>query len=292
MLFIVAVIVGMLSLFLLKMKVDEESQGVVRGVSWGIFALCGIVALFCCFTIVPAGYVGVQDCFGNVMKGTLKSGFNVKLPVSKIVMMNIRTRENKETSNTPTKEGLVVGLDVSLIYHLNSSKASDIYSSVGKDYESVIVQPQFRSVIRDVTASYEAKDLYSSSREQLARMMIATLKKEVQERGIEVENILLRNIDLPGTLKDAIAAKLTAEQTAQKMQFVLQKESQEADRKRIEAQGIADFQRIVRAGIDEQLLKWKGIEATEKLAESPNAKIIVIGGGKDGLPIILSGDTK
>jgi prohibitin 1 len=153
----------------------------------------------------------------------------------------------------------------------------------------VLVSPNFRSVMRAVTAAHTANALYSEAREQVAQQMVDQLKRALEPRGIIVENVLLRDIRLPDTLKQAIEAKQQAEQDAQRMQFVLQKERQEAERKRIEAQGVSDFQRIVTQGISEQLLEWKGIEATEKLVASPNSKIVIIGNSKNGLPLIFPG---
>jgi regulator of protease activity HflC (stomatin/prohibitin superfamily) len=179
---------------------------------------------------------------------------------------------------------------VSILYHLNPDKAAEVYKTVGENYESVILEPQFRSVTRGVTASYEAKALYTSEREALSIQILKEITAATEARGITVESAPLRRVGLPAGLTQSIEIKLQAEQESQRMQFVLMKEKQEADRKRIEAQGISDFQKIVVQGISDQLLRWKGIEATEKLASSQNAKVIVIGAGKDGLPLIL--DTK
>jgi regulator of protease activity HflC (stomatin/prohibitin superfamily) len=161
---------------------------------------------------------------------------------------------------------------------------------VGPDYVNILLVPQVRSVTRGVTSEYEAKALYTSERELLSGKIRDHLEKNVAPRGITIEAIPLRSVRLPDRLTQAIEEKLQADQASQRMQFVLLKETQEAERKRIEAQGISDFQKIVAQGISDQLLRWKGIEATEKLAQSPNSKVVVIGSGKDGLPIIL--DTK
>jgi regulator of protease activity HflC (stomatin/prohibitin superfamily) len=151
----------------------------------------------------------------------------------------------------------------------------------------VVVKPQFRSAIRGVTVRHEAKDLYTSSRELIASEIYRDLEGDLLQRGIKVEKILLRRIQLPSLVVEAINSKLAAEQEAQRMHFILEKEKLEADRKRVEAQGIQDFQRIVSHGISEQLLRWKGIEATEHLSKSPNSKVVIVG-GKDGLPLILN----
>jgi prohibitin 1 len=238
-------------------------------------------------TVVPAGHVGVKDLFGTVSSNALPPGVHVVLPFTRVIKMSIQTQEVKETAEVPSKEGLVMDLEGSLLFRLDPAKAADIYKTVGKNYQEIIVHPQIRSAIREITASYDAKALYSSEREQIARETFELFKKMAGGRGIIPEAVLLRKIGLPPIVANAIQEKLKAEQQSQQMKFVLQKEQQEAERKRIEAQGIADFQKIVAQGISPQLLEWKGIEATEKLAMSPNSKVVVIGNPKSGLPIIL-----
>jgi prohibitin 1 len=258
-------------------------------------ALIGfVVALFIglvqCWTIIPAGHVGVIDFFGNVSDNTLKPGVNFVNPMANVIKFDARTQELKEVMNVPSKEGLSVELEISLLYSLSFENANKIYKTVGEDYVEKILIPQFRSVVRGVTAKYEARALYTAEREQLSREMETELAKLVQPRGITLEAAPLRQIILPPGLTNSIEEKLKSEQESQRMQFILQRETQEAERKRIEAKGIADFQDIVSKGISDQLLKWKGIEATEKLAGSSNTKIVVIGSGKDGLPLILGGN--
>lgn len=250
-----------------------------------------VVAIFIglvqCWTIIPAGHVGVIDFFGNVSDNTLKPGVNFVNPMANVIKFDARTQELKEMMNVPSKEGLSVELEISLLYSLSFENANKIYKTVGEDYVEKILIPQFRSVVRGVTAKYEARALYTAEREQLSREMETELSKLVGPRGITLEAAPLRQIILPPGLTNSIEEKLKSEQESQRMQFILQRETQEAERKRIEAKGIADFQDIVSKGISDQLLKWKGIEATEKLAGSNNTKIVVIGSGKDGLPLIL-----
>jgi prohibitin 1 len=255
----------------------------------GMFAAI-LIALLQCWTIIPAGHVGVIDFFGNVSDKTLFPGVNLVNPLANVVKFDARTNEIKETMNVPSKEGLGVELEISLLYSLSFENANKIYKTVGEEYVDKILIPQFRSVVRGVTAKYEARALYTAEREELAREIEEELSRLVGPRGITLEAAPLRQITLPSGLTASIEEKLKAEQESQRMQFVLQRETQEAERKRIEAKGIADFQEIVSKGISEQLLKWKGIEATEKLAGSGNSKIVVIGSGKDGLPLILGGD--
>jgi prohibitin 1 len=256
------------------------------------FALIGmvaaiVIALAQFFTVIPAGHVGVVDFFGNVSDITLKPGVNFVNPAAKVVKFDARTQEIKEDMTVPSKEGLSVQLEISLLYHLNFDNANKIYKTVGENYAEKIIIPHFRSVVRGVTASYEARSLYTAEREQLSKLMETELAKLVEPRGVTLEAAPLRQIILPAGLTASIEEKLKSEQESQRMFFILEKERQEAERKRIEAQGIADFQDIVSKGISDQLLKWKGIEATEKLANSNNSKVVVIGSGKEGLPIIL-----
>ena len=175
-----------------------------------------------------------------------------------MIHMTIQTQEVKETMDVPSKEGLTVRLEMSVLYHLDPEKAADVYRTIGLDYPSVLLEPQFRSVTRGVTAGYEARALYTSEREQLAHVITADLQKQVGPRGVVVESTPMRKLTLPDRLASAIEDKLNAEQESQRMQFVLQREQQESERKRIEAQGVADFQRIVSQGISEPLLRVEG----------------------------------
>ena len=180
-----------------------------------------------------------------------------------------------------------MSLDTSLIFHLNPDRASEVFQTTGADYEVKVVEPTLRAAIRESTASHSANALYTGEREMVAKQIFDQLSSQLSQRGMTVENVLLRDIQLPATLKASIEAKQQAEQEALAMNFRLQKETQEAQRKRIEAQGIRDFQQIVAQGISPQLLEWKGIEATENLAKSVNSKVVVIGNNKNGLPLIL-----
>lgn len=240
--------------------------------------------------VIPAGHVGVKDFFGYVSPTILPPGPGIIVPFTRVVKMSVQTMEFMEVADTPSKEGLIINLDVSLLYRLDPNRAVDIYKTVGRSYKEIIVQPQLRSAIREVTASYEAKALYSAERERVANEIMGLYAKMTKDRGIITDQVLLRKIGLPNTLAAAIQEKLKREQESEQMKFVLQKEQQEAERKRIEAQGISDFQKIVSQGINPQILEWKGIEATEKLAHSQNTKIVVIGNPKNGLPLILGGE--
>jgi prohibitin 1 len=261
-----------------------------KGIFFGALAIVIIILIFRSFTVIPAGHVGVVDFFGEVSSLTLKPGINMRNPLSKVEKFLVKTQEMKETMSVPSKEGLTVQLEVSVLFHLNPETAAEVYKTIGPNYQQIILEPNFRSISRGVTATYDARALYTSERELLALEIQKQLEAAVGPRGIIIESTPLRQVILPTKLTASIEEKLQAEQESQRMEFVLSKESREADRKRIEAQGIADFQKIVSQGLSDPFLRWKGIEATEKLANSPNAKTVVIGSGKDGLPLILGGN--
>jgi prohibitin 1 len=289
MLFIIAILAAIVAFFVYRNAKKRLQKAEATFAILGVIAAL-LIALLQCFTIIPAGHTGVIDFLGYVSDNTLKPGVNLVNPMANVEKMSIKTQELKEMMNVPSEEGLGVELEISLLFKLNPDKANEIYKTVGPNYVDIILVPQFRSVVRGVTARYEAKALYTASREKLAGEIVDELEKLVGPRGITIEQAPLRQITLPARLTQSIEEKLQAEQESQRMAFVLQRETQEADRKRIEAKGIADFQEIVSKGISEQLLKWKGIEATEKLANSTNTKVVIIGSGKDGLPLILGSD--
>jgi regulator of protease activity HflC (stomatin/prohibitin superfamily) len=268
-----------------------DGSGIIRKFlrGTGTVALLVLVAILFWASVayVPAGSVGVLTLFGKVTGEVLPEGTHLVNPFKVNNTMSVRTQEIKETAAVPSNEGLVLTLDTSLLFRLDTSKAAHVYQTIGPRYQQVVVEPLLRSTIRSVTSAHSANALYTGEREKVAQQMLDELAAQLAARGVVVENVLLRDIQLPPTLKQSIEQKQQAEQESLAMSFRLQKEKQEAERKRIEAQGIRDFQQIVAQGISPQLLEWKGIEATETLAKSPNAKVVVIGGGKSGLPLIL-----
>jgi len=279
---------------------SDDAEGVHRYVS-GIRGMAArklrvvvvsavaLILIYASIAYVPAGHVGVLTLFGRVTGDVLPEGTHVVNPFKVNNTMSIRTQELKETASVPSDEGLVMTLDTSLLFRLNPASAAQVYQKIGPNYVEVIVEPNMRSAIRSVTAAHSASALYTGGREEVAQKIYDELANQLGSRGIEVQSVLLRDIQLPQMLKSSIEAKQQAEQDALRMAFVLQKEKQEADRKRIEAQGIRDFQQTVTQGISQQLLEWKGIEATEKLADSNNAKVVIVGNAKNGLPLILGG---
>ncbi len=260
-----------------------------------VLLLVGLVALALAalqsLTIIDAGTVGVIKVFGKVDSRVLREGVNVRNPFADIIKLNIKTQERREEMRAPSKENLTVGLEISVLYHIDPSVAPEIVRTVGREEDLIrkVLLPNFRSVVRDVTAQFEAKAVYASKRDEVAANITTQLAEAVSARGIAIENTPLRDVILPQDLAAAIEEKLRAEQESQRMEFVLLKETKEAARKRIEAEGIRDFNKTVAEGISDNFLRWKGIEATNALAQSNNAKVVVIGSGKDGLPIILGG---
>ncbi len=267
--------------------IDANGGSLLRLVGLGIAGLVLIILLFNSVTRVATGHVGVLTLFGRVTGETLGEGIHLINPLKTNNEMSIQTQSIKESASVPSSEGLMMSLDTSLIYHLNPDRAAGVFQKTGADYEIKFVEPTLRSAIREATASHSANALYTGEREMVGKQILDQLTSQLNQRGLVVENVLLRDIQLPATLRASIEAKQQAEQEALAMNFRLQKETQEAQRKRIEAQGIRDFQQIVAQGISPQLLEWKGIEATENLAKSANAKVVVIGNNKNGLPLIL-----
>ena len=262
----------------------------VRGV--GVLVLLGaaVIAASSATSCVRTGHVGVVSVFGRVTGQTLGEGIHIVNPVANVTELSIKTQEIKEKAAVPSREGLIMGLEASILYHLDPAQAATVYQQVGPTFAEVLLIPTFRSAIRAITAGNTAASLYSDGREGIAQQILEDVRRQVTPRGIIVENVLLRDLQLPESLKHAIEAKQQAQQEAQRMEFVLQREKQEAERKRVEAAGIKDFQDIVSQGISDKLLEWKGIEATMELVKSTNSKVIVVGNSKNGLPLIYAGE--
>jgi len=262
----------------------------IRGLGTLVLMGTAVVIAFSSTSCVPTGHVGVVTLFGRVTGRTLTEGIHVVNPAAKVTELSIKTQEVKEHAAVPSKEGLIMGLEASVLYHLDPGRAPDVFQQIGPNYAEVLLQPTFRSAMRAITAGNTAAALYSDARESIARLIQEDVARQVTPRGIIIENVLLRDLQLPDTLKRAIEAKQQAQQEAQRMEFVLQREKQEAERKRVEAAGIKDFQDIVSQGISDKLLEWKGIEATMELVKSQNSKVIVVGNSKNGLPLVYAGD--
>lgn len=262
-------------------------RGAMKRILMIVIAVLAFILLMSSTTSIPTGNVGVLTLFGKVTGETLPEGIHLVNPLKSVQKLSVQTQSVKESANVPSNEGLILALDTSLLFRLDKNMAAQVYQTVGADYAEKIVEPTLRAAIRASTSAHTANALYTNARELVQQQIQDELTKQLAPRGVIVENVLLRDVQLPAMLKGSIEAKQQAEQDALRMSFILQKEKQEAERKRIEAQGIADFQKIVAAGISPQLLEWKGIEATEKLAASSNAKVVIIGNSKNGLPLVL-----
>ena len=245
--------------------------------------------LFSSVKVVPPGYVGVQVFFGTVRERTLDNGLHFVIPMTQVVLMSIRT-EAYTMSGTPTegqvrgddaitaltKEGLSVKLDVTVWYHLEPSKAAEVYRTIGMNYVSKIVRPAVRTAIRDATVHYLATDIYSGKREELTEEITERVKSLFGDKGVVCEGVLLRNVVLPQKVQEAINEKIAAEQEAQKMEYVLQKEKKEAERRKIEAEGIAQANTIIANSLTQAYLQWYFIQSLSELSKTENTTFVII----------------
>jgi|SRR5579863_556564 len=226
----------------------------------------------------------------GTQKSTIGEGFHFVSPLSTIYQYDLREQERQERLDVLANNGLAISLDTSVIYHPIASELYDLHTQVGRNYYDVLIGPILRSRARQVVGRYNPEEIYSGKREEVEREIFQEVTRKVDGKHLMIDAILIRDVHLPKIVEEAINRKLQEEQRALEMKFVLERERQEAERKRVEAAGIADFQQIITKGLTDKLLQWKGIEATEKLSLSPNSKTIVIGSGKGGLPIILNPD--
>lgn len=282
----------------------EDKLKVRTFVTLGASVLGGIMILASLLRIVPAGSVGVQILFGKVLvKSTLSEGLNIVNPFINLEIMTVRTqaytmsiaaeegqRYGDDAILSLTKDGLEIAMDLTVWYHLDASEAAIVFQKIGKDYVAKIVRPAARTAIRNTTVKYNAVEIYSEKREEVQTEINKQLEKDLEERGIVLEKVLLRNIQLPVKVKNAIEAKLEAEQDAQKMEFVLLKEIKEADRKKIEAGGIASAQRIIAQSLigerGRAYLSWKYLENLKNLYQSPNNTIVIAPYDKTFIPLL------
>lgn len=269
----------------------RQTSGVRSRSKAPIPAIIAALCLFSSIRIVPPAHVAVAVTIGSVASETSGSGVHLMNPLASLVIFSTKTTLYEQANHVPTKEGLTVDLDVALLFRIEPARARDIYLKLGQDFVNVVIQPELSSAVRGLTSEADAKALYTSGRSEMQKKLKAELTTVLEPRGIILEDVLLKAVTLPGQLTHSIELKAQAEQDSARMEFVLAKERQEAERKSIEARGIAQFQNIVSEGISPALLQWKGIEATEKLAESSNSKVVIMGNSKESLPVILGGDT-
>jgi len=273
----------------------RQYSRLIKGIGLGLVAI-GILTIS--VVQIEPGEVGVQKLFGKVSDNTLESGLNMKNPLVEVVPFSIRT-QNYTMSAVPAEgdvtgddairvlsaDGLEVVIDLTVLYKVTPAQAPKILREIGIDYRDIIVRPICRTKIRDNAVYYDAISLYSLKRDEFQARIFKSIESDFKNRGMVLEQLLVRNITLPASVKTTIESKINAEQEAQKMTFVLQKERQEAERKRVEAQGIADYQKIISLSLSDRQLQYEMIKA---ISTSPNAKIIVMGNGKN-LPLILDG---
>jgi prohibitin 1 len=237
---------------------------------------------------VDAGTGGVLwTAFSGTQDDVFTEGWYFVAPWNKMFTYNIRTQDKPEELHVLANNGLSIGLETSIRYRADSSRLSELHKTLGPDYYNVLMAPALRSEARKVGGRYTPEEIYSTKRSAVELEIFEEVKKSIEGRPIILEAILVRNVELPDKLKRAINDKLEEEQRALKMVFTLNRSREEAKRKEIEAKGIADRNRIINESITEKLLRYEGIQATERLATSNNAKTVVIGGGKDGMPLIL-----
>ncbi len=248
-----------------------------------------------CGTNIPSGHHGVKYkrfSDGTEMGKIYPEGFNWHFPWNSMFVYKTQISEQKEDITVLSADGATIQLELSVWYRPIPMHLDSLQVNIGPDYYDRIIAPALRGEGRRIAGQYKPEEIYSSKREQIAKGLLEAMQSLMSDKFINIENVIFRNVILPLKITNAIDEKLSAQQEAQRMEFILQREEQEAERKRIEAQGIADFQEIVSSGLSPMLLQWKGIESTEKLAESQNAKIVIIGNSKDGLPLILGGYDK
>lgn len=297
MLFIILGIIALVAgLILAKSPSPAKSWGTTIKIAGIVLMLIG--ALSSAIVQVGPGEVGVQKLFGKVNNSVLESGLNFINPLVEVVTFDIKTQNYTMSGVTDegdkagddairvlSADGLEVIIDLTVLYRVVPTEAPNILKNIGTDYINTIVRPICRTKIRDNAVYYEAVALYSSKRDEFQSRIFSSIEKDFKDRGLMLEQLLVRNITLPESVKTTIESKINAEQEAQKMTFVLQKEKQEAERKRVEAQGIADYQKILSTGLSDKQLQYEMIKA---ISTSPNAKLIIMD-TKKSAPIIIDG---
>ncbi|MFN8437063.1 MAG: prohibitin family protein [Cytophagales bacterium] len=265
--------------------------------------LIGLGVFSSCIVMIDAGEVGVKKLFGKVENEVLPSGVHLINPFANIVKFDSRTQnytmsavhnegqnEGDDAIRVLTADGLEVVIDVTVLYKIIPNRAPEILQNIGENYQDVIVRPISRTKMRDNAVYYDAVSLYSTKRDEFQNRIFKTIDADFKSRGLILEQLLVRNITLPSSVKNTIESKINAEQDAQKMEFVLQKEKQEAERKRVEAKGIADYHQIISSGLTDKQLQYESIKMQKELANSPNSKLIIMGNGGKGTPLILNGN--
>ena len=298
---ILSIIIGVV-LIILSVSLKQNVSPLTKFAN--LFRILGFVVILIgllssVFKQIDAGKVGVKSLYGNVQPDVLESGLHVVNPLLDITVFDVQTQnytmsaihnegaqEGDDAIRVLSNDGLEVVIDLTVLYRVLPTEAPKILKGIGENYMDKIVRPVTRTRIRDNAVYYDAVALYSTKRNEFQQRIFKSIEDDFKKRGLVLEQLLIRNINLPASVKASIESKINAEQDAQKMQFVLQKEKQEAERKRVEAQGIADYQRIISSGLTDKQLQYEQIKAQKEIATSSNAKIIFM--GKGSAPVILS----
>ena len=291
--FIIGIVGAKSGGFILKFK------GLIK---LGGLALIVIGIITSCVVQINAGHMGVQVLFGKVQEGILNEGLNFVNPLIEVKDISLQTQNYTMSGVTDegnkagddairvlSKDGLEVIIDLTVLYRVMPYEAPRLYREIGLSFEDKIIRPMARTGIRESASYIDAISLFSENREAFQDKIRVRIEDEFKKRGIVLEQLLVRNITLPKSVKESIERKITAVQESQRMKFVLEKETQEAERKRVEAQGVADAQKIVNSGLTDKVLQFEMIKVQKELANSQNAKIIMMGGGKS-VPFIIGGD--
>lgn len=261
------------------------------GVMAGVFILVIGLAGGCMSTSLDSGERGVRySIFGGTnLERVYGEGLNIHAPWVRVINYDTRIQEQLEEMNVLSSNGLSIGMDVSIRWRPEEATLPQLHTEFGKEYYRKLVQPELRSAVREVVGQYTPEELYSSRRTELQEQIYEKVKESVGDQYVIIDAINIRDINLPEQIQTAIQNKLKEEQEAERYQFTLEKERLEAQRKQIEAEGQAEYQRIITESLSTNFLRFKGIEATQNLANSPNTKTIIVGSGDDGLPVILGG---
>ncbi len=267
---------------------DEKHRNTVRAVALLIGILAATISLLKTFTIIPSGKVGVIEVFGKVDPQPLNPGVHWVNPFGNVLKFSTRLQDMPEKISATSQEGLNLVVEGTIQYRLDPNSAADVYQNVGAN-DGEIVRSRFQAIIREITSSYPARDIYTAKREEVTRRLRLSMRESLTPLGFIVEEAFLKDVALPEKLQAAIEQKMEVEQDNQRMELVLEKERQEAERKRIEALGIAEYQQIISPGLTSQFLQWRNIEATDRLANSNNSKVVIMGGSGNNanVPVIL-----
>ncbi len=263
------------------------------------YAIMGFIFLMLFFALtnttfltIDPGEKGVlfKRFGGGLIKDKLyDQGFHVVMPWNRMYIYDVRIKEDFEKMEVLSRNGLQILIELSFLYSPVSDKIGFLHDEVGPDYLNRILKPQIRSATREVIGKYLPEELYSTKREAIQDEIFNQTKADVEPKNILLDAILIREVKLPETLRDAIERKLKEEQASLEYEYKLTREKQEAERLIIEANAKAEANRIISSSLTDRILRDKGIDATLELAQSQNSKVVVVGGGDEGLPLILGG---